>query len=66
MSRVTRLKKERKRKLIKTTSCGLALALVLGTTQKFGSFALFTDTARIPSDISLSTGDVDVEINPGK
>lgn len=67
MSRVARLK-NKKRKMknrIKATSCCLTLGLVMGISQGIGTYALFTDSEDIPSDISLSTGDVDVEVSEG-
>ena len=36
----------------------------MGISQGIGTYALFTDNENVPSDISLSTGDVDVEVNP--
>lgn len=62
MSRLRRLKERRKNR-IKATSCGLALALVMGSAQGLGTYALFTDVEDVPSDIALSTGDVDVEVS---
>ena len=67
MSRVKRLKERRRKRKnkIKTTSCCLTLALAMGISQGIGTYALFTDTENVPSDISLSTGDVDVEVSKG-
>lgn len=65
MSRMSRLKREKRKNMIKTTSCGLALVLAIGSAQGLGTYALFTDTENVPSDIALSTGDVDVEVGKG-
>ncbi len=65
MSRFRRLKDRRRKNRIKATSYGLVLALAVGSAQGLGTYALFTDTENVPSDIALSTGDVDVKINPG-
>lgn len=64
MSRLKRLKDRRRKNKIKTTYCCLTLALAMGISQGIGTYALFTDNENVPSDISLSTGDVDVEVNP--
>ena len=66
MSRLRNLKDRNKKIIMKATSYGLALALVLGSAQVLGTYALFTDTETIPSEISLSTGDVDVKVNEGR
>lgn len=65
MSRLRRLKERKRKNRIKATSYGLVLALAVGSAQGLGTYALFTDTENVPSDIALSTGDVDVKINPG-
>lgn len=65
MSRVKRLKERKRKNKIKTTYCCLALALAMGISQCIGTYALFTDNENVPSDIALSTGDVDVEVSEG-
>lgn len=65
MSRLERLKELRRKNRIKATTCGLALALAIGSAQGLGTYALFTDTEDVPSDLAISTGDVDVEVNDG-
>ena len=60
MGRLRRLKKGNDK--IKATACGLALALVIGSTQGLGTYALFTDTEDVASNLAISTGDVDVDI----
>ncbi len=64
MSRFIRLEERKNR--IKATSCALALALVIGSAQSLGTYALFTDTEDLASNIAISTGDVDIEITEGK
>ncbi|WP_455537592.1 hypothetical protein [Terrisporobacter sp.] len=61
MSRLKKLKNK-----VKTTFCCLTLAFIMGIPQGIGTYALFTDNEDVPSDISLSTGDVDVEVSEGK
>lgn len=65
MSRLRRLKKLRRKNRIKATACGLALALAIGSAQGLGTYALFTDVEDVPSDLAISTGDVDVEVSEG-
>ena len=65
MSRFRRLKERKRKNRIKVTSYGLALALAVGSAQGLGTYALFTDTEKVSSDIALSTGDVNVEITNG-
>ena len=62
-SRLKRLKDIRRKNKIKTTFCCLTLALAMGISQGIGTYALFTDNENVSSDISLSTGDVDVEVD---
>lgn len=62
MSRLRRLKENRRKNIIKTTMASLALVLAIGSTQTIGTYALFTDTENVPSNLSISTGDVDVEV----
>ena len=53
MSRLSKIKRKRKRKnRIKATSYGLVLALAVGSAQGLGTYALFTDTENVPSDIA--------------
>ncbi|MDY3960016.1 TasA family protein [Romboutsia timonensis] len=66
MSRLRRLKELRRKNRIKATACGLALALAIGSSQGLGTYALFTDVEDVPSDIAISTGDVDVKVSEGK
>lgn len=61
MSRLKSLKEKIRKKTIKTTMASLALALAIGSTQIMGTYALFTDTEDIASNLDISTGDVDVE-----
>lgn len=65
MSRLRRLKENRRKNIIKTTMASLALILAIGSTQVIGTYALFTDTVDVPSDLSISTGDVDVKVGEG-
>lgn len=65
MSRLRRLKQNRRKNTIKTTMASLALVLAIGSTQVIGTYALFTDTVDVPSDLSISTGDVDVKVGEG-
>lgn len=65
MSRLRRLKKLRRKNRIKATACGLALALVIGSAQGLGTYALFTDVEDASSNLAISTGDVDVEVSKG-
>ncbi len=65
MSRLRRLKKLRRKNRIKATACGLALALAIGSVQGLGTYALFTDVEDVSSNLAISTGDVDVEVNDG-
>ncbi len=62
MSRLKRLKERKDR--IKVIACGLALALAIGSAQGLGTYALFTDTEDISSNLSISTGDVDLGVYP--
>ena len=64
MSRLKRLKERKDR--IKVIACGLALALAIGSAQGLGTYALFTDTEDISSNLSISTGDVDLGVYPVK
>lgn len=61
MSRLRRLKE----KTIKTTMASLALVLAIGSTQTMGTYALFKDTVDVTDNLTISTGDVDVEISEG-
>lgn len=61
MSRLRKLKERKNR--IKATACGLSLALAVGLAQDLGTYALFTDTEEVSSDLAISTGDVDVELS---
>lgn len=65
MSRLERLKELRIKNRMKATVCGLALALAIGSAQGLGTYALFTDTEDVASNLTISTGDVDVEASPG-
>ncbi|CEQ11065.1 Uncharacterised protein [[Clostridium] sordellii] len=65
MSRIRRLKENRRKNTIKTTMASLALVLAIGSTPIMGTYALFTDTVDVPSDLSISTGDVDVRVDDG-
>ena len=65
MSRIRRLKENRRKNTIKTTMASLALILAIGSTPVMGTYALFTDTVDVPSDLSISTGDVDVRVDDG-
>lgn len=62
MSRLRRLKERKRKNRIKATACSLAFALVIGSAQGLGTYALFTDTEDVDSNLAISTGDVDVEI----
>ena len=62
-SRLKRLKNIRRKNKIKNNFCCLTLALAMGISQGIGTYALFTDNENVSSDISLSTGDVDVEVD---
>ena len=55
MSRLRRLKKLRRKNRIKATACGLALALVIGSAQGLGTYALFTDVEDASSNLAIST-----------
>lgn len=65
MSRLRRLKERKIKNTIKATSCGLALALIMGSVQGLGTYALFTDTVDTINKLDISTGDVDVEVGKG-
>ncbi len=65
MGRLRRLKERKRKNRIKTTACSLALALAIGSAQGIGTHALFTDTEDIANNLTISTGDVDVEIDEG-
>lgn len=65
MSRLKSLKEKIRKKTIKTTMVSLALALAIGSTQIMGTYALFTDVEDMASDLSISTGDIDVEVSKG-
>lgn len=66
MSRLERLKELRRKNRMKATACGLALALAIGSAQGLGTYALFTDTEDVASNLTISTGDVDVEVSTRK
>ena len=66
MSRLERLKELRRKNIIKATACGLALALAIGSAQGLGTYALFTDTEDVASNLTISTGDVDVKVSKGQ
>ena len=65
MSRIKKLneRKKRKQNKLKITIGSLALTLVIGSTQALGTYALFTDAEDFITNLSISTGDVDVLIN---
>lgn len=65
MSRIKKLneRKKRKQNKLKITMGSLALTLVIGSTQALGTYALFTDAEDFITNLSISTGDVDVLIN---
>ncbi|MGL5348759.1 MAG: TasA family protein [Peptostreptococcaceae bacterium] len=63
---MSRLKERKRRNIIKAISCCLTLALSIGLAQCLGTYALFTDTEDVASELAISTGDVDVEINEKK
>lgn len=65
MCRFRRLKERKRKNSIKATTCGLALALVMGSAQGLGTYALFTDNVNITDKLSISTGDVDVYVTEG-
>lgn len=65
MSRLRRLKEKTRKNTIKTTMASLALILAIGSTQVIGTYALFTDNVDVSSDLSISTGDVDVKVGKG-
>ncbi|WP_025161795.1 TasA family protein [Paraclostridium bifermentans] len=65
MSRLKSLKEKIRKKTIKTTMASLALALAIGSTQIMGTYALFKDTVAVTDNLTISTGDVDVEISEG-
>lgn len=65
MSRLRRLKEKTRKSIIKTTMASLALVLAIGSTQIMGTYALFKDTEDVTSNLSVSTGDVDIEIEKG-
>lgn len=65
MSRLRRLKERKIKNRIKAAPCGLALALVIGSAQSLGTYALFSDTEDIINKIDISTGDIDVRVNEG-
>ena len=62
MARLRRLKERKRKNKIKIAACSLALALSIGSVQGLGTYALFTDIEDVGSNLSISTGDVDVEI----
>ena len=62
MSRLKRLKERKRKNRIKATVCGLALFLQIGSIRLLGTHALFADVEDIPTNISISTGDVEVEV----
>lgn len=64
MSRLKKLKERKIKNKIKATSCGLALALLIGSVQGLGTYALFTDNVDV-SKLAISTGDVDVSAGEG-
>lgn len=65
MSRIKKLneRKKRKQNKLKITMGSLALTLVIGSTQALGTYALFTDAEDFITNLSISTGDVDVLID---
>lgn len=63
MSRLRRLKERKSKNRIRVASCGLLLALAVGSVQGLGTYTLFTDSKDVSSELAISTGDVDVEIN---
>ena len=65
MSRLRRLKERKRKNKIKVTTCSLALALAIGSAQGLTTYAMFTDTADVDSNIAISTGDLDVKIDGG-
>lgn len=67
MSRVKKLKERKGRRInkLKIAAVSLTLTLTISSTQALGTYALFTDTEDLVSDLSISTGDVDVEVNKG-
>lgn len=65
MSKLRKLKKEKRKNRIKATSCALALALAIQSAQGLGTYALFTDSEDVASNLAISTGDVDVEVVGG-
>ena len=66
MSRFRRLKEEKIKNRIKSISFVLALALLIGSVQGLGTYALFTDTEDVASNLAISTGDVDVKVSEGQ
>ena len=66
MSRLERLKELRRKNRMKATACGLTLALAIGSAQGLGTYALFTDTEDLASNLAISTGDVDVDVSDGE
>ncbi|MGL5640924.1 MAG: TasA family protein [Paraclostridium sp.] len=65
MSRLRRLKENKRKNTIKTTMVSLALALAIVCTQTVGIYALFKDTEDVTDNLTISTGDVDVEVSEG-
>ena len=62
MSRLRRLKERKRRNKIKFTACSLALILSICSSQLLGTYAFFKDSEDINSDLSISIGNVNVDV----
>ena len=62
---MSRLKNKKMKKFTKNIVSSLALALVMSSTQIIPTYALFTDTIKIASDLVISMGKLDVNIENG-
>lgn len=65
MSRLRRLKNNKRKKIIKTTICSLALSITIGSTKNISTYAWFIDKEEINNNILISTGELDVLVSDG-
>ncbi|MGL6106960.1 hypothetical protein [Romboutsia sp.] len=65
MSRLKRLKEKKRKQFIKTIMSGLALTISIGTSQTITTYAWFTDSETLQSDLVVTMGTLDVDIGDG-
>lgn len=65
MSRLRRLKEKNRMQMSKIAMSSLTITLIIGLCQTISTYAWFIDSEEIKSDLVISMGEINVEVNDG-